>query len=208
MGDFIVVRPRDDAPARQASDWCDTLSTQLIAVGHSKSADIDDSSPPDTATICAAIGGIGDLICYFGHGDETAWLTGGAVTIDAGNVASAGGKAVVSIACKTARDLGADAVTAGVACWLGFTIKVPVIVPHRTRDPFCDAIVDGLASLGMHKSMQQARDDIFSNLDQLAEDFDTGSLRSHPASALGYFSAMCLRDHVVVHGNSAHRPLP
>jgi len=208
MGDFIVIRPRDDGAARQASDWCDSLIKKFTKAGHYKHNDVDDHSPADKATISAALSGTGDLICYFGHGNETAWLTGGSATVDASNVGVASPKAVVSIACKTACLLGPDSVTSGIICWLGFTINVPVVSPHRTHDPFGDAIVNGLAGLGKGKSMQQVRDDIASNLDQLSVAFDTGALNSHPASTLCYFSAMCLRDHVVVHGNSAHKPLP
>jgi hypothetical protein len=208
MGKFIVIRPKDDAAARQSSDWCDTLCGNLVADGHIELADVDDTSPPDTANITTALRKGGDLICYFGHGDETAWLTVGVPTIDATNISAAKGKAVVSIACKTGKDLGPDAITAGVICWLGFTIKVSVMSRHKTRDPFGDAIVKGLSVLGVHKSMQEARDEICSNLDQLVTDFDTGgSLSSHPASVIGYYSAMSLRDHIVAHGNFAHRPL-
>jgi peptidase C25-like protein len=208
MGGFIVIRPKDDAAARQSSDWCDSLCARLSANGHLKTADIDDLSPPDATHILGAFAKGGELICYFGHGDEAAWLTSDVPTIDTTNVKAARAKSVVSIACKTAKVLGPDAITAGVTCWLGFTIKVPVMSPHKSRDPIGDAIVDGLSGLGVSKSMQQVRDDIYSHLDKLVADFDTGSLSSHPASALGYFSAMSLRDHIVVHGNPAHQPLP
>jgi len=208
MGSFTLVRPKDDAAARQSSDWCDSLCSNLTTNGHSKIDDVDDTSPPNTANILAAIGKKGDLICYFGHGDGAAWLTAGMPTLDGRNVSAASGKAVVSIACKTGIHLGPDAITAGAICWLGFTIKVPVMSPHKLRDPFGDAIVNGLSVLGGHKSMQDARVEIYKNLNQLVDDFDTGPLSSHPASALGYFSAMSLRDHIVVHGNSAHQPLP
>src|SRR6266404_7302432 len=86
MGSFTVVRPKDDAAARQSSDWCDSLCSDLTTNGHSKIDDVDDTSPPNTANIVAAIGKKSDLICYFGHGDGTAWLTAGLPTLDARNV--------------------------------------------------------------------------------------------------------------------------
>lgn len=209
MGSFAVVRPRDDADAQQASDWCDDLVTKLTGDGHSKIADVDDRMPPNTANIVAALGLLAvDLVCYFGHGDEHSWLTNQSSTVDASNVKAAQGKAVVSVACKTACNLGPAAITSGVVSWLGFTIKVVVMRPHKTVDPVGDAIVGGLSCLGGQGTMQQARDEIATNCGQLIDEFDTGRFSNFPEARLGYYAAMALRDHVVVHGTPSHQPLP
>lgn len=207
MGDFAVIRPKDDAAAQQASDWCDQLVSDLLGAGHICVSDIDDTSPATSLNISSALTSSAGLVCYFGHGDEYSWLTGGNPTIDSSNIAVTGTKAVVSIACKTGRHLGPDAVTAGVASWLGFTIKVPVIVPHKNVDPIGDAIVVGLSCLANGGTIGQARTAIESKCDQLTTDFDTGFLSTHPASQIGYYAALCLRDHVVLHGSSGLCPL-
>jgi hypothetical protein len=206
MGDLVVVRPRDDDHARQASDWCDELVAALSIDGHNVVVDVDDTAPADSQTIRAALVQAARLIVYFGHGDERSWLTLGAPTVDSTNVDAVAGKAVVSVACRTGKVLGPDAITAGAVAWLGFTIKVPVIAPHKNRDPIGDAICDGLGTLA-GGTMQHARDEIAAQCDMLVQSFDAGSLSRHPASAMGYYAAMALRDHVVIHGNSQHEPL-
>jgi hypothetical protein len=194
--------------ARQASDWCDRLVSTLIAAGHANVADIDDLSPANTATISAALRQTTDLVCYFGHGDDTSWLVHGVRTIDGASIVVRSGVAVVSVACNTGRRFGPDAVVAGVVSWLGFTIKIPVVSTYKTRDPFGDAIIEGLNVLASGYSMQRARDALYDALDDLAIDFDTGGpLSGHTAAWLGHFGAMCLRDHLVIHGSSSHAPL-
>lgn len=207
MGHFIVVRPKDDAVSQQASDWCDQLVSRFTPKSHILAQDVDDTTPADRVNIQSALGTTASLVCYFGHGDENSWLTHSAPTIDAANVAAAGGKAVVSIACKTACNLGPTAITGGAVAWLGATINVPVISPHRTIDPFGDAIVDGLSCLATGGSMQDARDAISANCDALVTSFDTGPMSTHPARSLGYYAAMALRDHLVVHGSPKFVPL-
>ena len=206
MGDFTVVRPRDDADAQQASDWCNDLVTELTKSGHTKIADVNDQTPPTTRHILNAFKPAA-LIFYFGHGDEHNWLTNQAKTLDDSNVSVTKGKAVVSIACKTACNLGPAAITAGAVAWLGFTGKVAVIRPHKTRDPIGNAIVGALACLGNRGTMQQARDEIAKRCDQLTIDYDTGQFSTHPEHFLGYFGSMVMRDHVDVQGTPSHRPL-
>lgn len=115
MGSFVLIRPRDDGDARQASDWADSLEANLNAIGHTTAADIGDWSPANTANISAALSSAqATLICYFGHGDKDRWLTAGSLTADHSHFTTAKSKAVVSIACKTGCNLGSDAITAGV----------------------------------------------------------------------------------------------
>ncbi|MBV9771531.1 MAG: hypothetical protein JOZ32_18315 [Bryobacterales bacterium] len=92
--------------------------------------------------------------------------------------------------------------------WLGFTIKVAVIKPHKNSDPIGAAIVNGLALLGRQATLQQTRDQLASNFDQLVTEYDTGKYMMHPEAEIGYFAAMSLRDHVVVHGTVNFQPLP
>jgi hypothetical protein len=206
---FCVIRPQDDVEAKQASDWCDELITQLTRSGHSNTGDVDKFTPADTTNITVLLRGHAGVICYFGHGDENSWLTNSLVTIDSSNILAATGKPIVSIACKTARNLGPDAITAGITSWLGFSIAVAIIRPHKTRDPIGEAIVTGVARLGKGATMQQARDEIAAQLNQVVADYDAGGKHaSHPQSTFGYFAAMSLRDHVVVHGSTACVPLP
>jgi hypothetical protein len=204
---FSVIRPQDDGNSQQCSDWADNLITNLKAGGHSKAIDVDNLTPANSSNILAALKSGSSLICYFGHGDEGSWLTHSATTVDKSNVSAAAGRAIVSVACKTARGLGPDAITAGVEAWLGFTCKVAVITPHKGVDPIGDAIVDGLTELGAAKTMQEARDEIRSKMDKLVTEYDTGKYAMHPAANIGYFAALALRDHVVVHGNTGFVPL-
>jgi len=204
---FSIIRPQDDGNSQQCSDWADNLIPNLTAQGHTKTVDVDQLTPANTSNIVAALKSSSDLICYFGHGDEDSWLTNSAITVDKSNVSAAAGKAVVSVACKTGKGLGPDAITAGVEAWLGFTCKVAVITPHKGVDPIGDAIVDGLSVLATAKTMQEAHDEIRSQMDQLVTEYDTGKYALHPAANIGYFAALALRDHVVVHGNSGFVPL-
>ena len=98
MSSFNVIRPRDDSAAKESSKWCDDLIAKLKAstAAHTVSSDIDDGSPADQANISAAMSAGVDLICYFGHGNSSAWLTANSPTIDAGTVGAGKGKAVVS----------------------------------------------------------------------------------------------------------------
>jgi hypothetical protein len=208
VGSFTFIRPSDDADASQASDWADDLINKFTANGHTIAKDVDDSTPADTKNIVAAVRGKTDLICYFGHGDEHSWLTNSTPTFDASNVVAATGKAVVSVACKTGCNLGPAAITAGALAWLGFTIKVAIMAPHKNVDPIGDAIVDGLEFLANNRTMQEARDEISANFDRLVGDYDSGRYSSHPEAEFGYFAALSLRDHVVLHGQSNCTPLP
>jgi hypothetical protein len=207
MSSFALIRPGDDARAQQASDWADSVAGNFIAAGHAKSTDVDDLTPADRGNIVAALGSSGNLICYFGHGDEHSWLTAGIGTVRSSDFASATGKAVVSIACKTGRNLGPDAITAGVEAWLGFTINVAVIAPHKGFDPIGDAVVGGVSVLASGHTMQDSRDELYSELDNVATGYDNGKWSGHPGAALKYYAALAMRDHIVLHGTAALIPL-
>jgi hypothetical protein len=72
-----------------------------------------------------------------------------------------------------------------------------------------EAIVNGLAQLASHGTMQMARDEIASLLNQVVTDYDSGGRYStHPGASFGYFAAMALRDHVVLQGSHNLQPLP
>jgi len=208
MGTFTLIRPADDADAQQASDWADALSASLTADGHTKGTDVDSGTPADTVNVENAYKAKANLICYFGHGDEDNWLTSSSPTLAGNALPACGAKAVVSVACKTGCKLGPAAVTAGVESWLGFTIKVAIIKPYRNVDPIGDAIVDGLEGLGKGDRMQDARDDIEANFGALVNHYDTGKYSGHPAAQFGYYAALALRDHVVLHGRASSKPLP
>jgi hypothetical protein len=207
MGTFSIIRPKDDSSACQASDWADRLDADFRTFGHSLTRDIDDTTPADATNVLGVFGGLVNLICYFGHGNEDSLLTKGLPTVDKASISLTPGVAVVSVACKTGTNLGPAAITAGANAWLGFTIKVPVIAPHRTIDTIGDAVFDGLKGLGNGDTMQQALDALRQSFDDLVTKYDSGSYRSHPASPIGYYSAMALRDHVVLHGNGKCAPL-
>jgi hypothetical protein len=208
VGDFTIIRPCDDAAATQCSDWADDLIAKLTAAGHSSSGtDIDGGATPSsthTADVIAAFAANADLLCYFGHGDEDNWLTYSAPTLEASKMPVAGCQAVVSIACKTGCGFGPACITAGVVSWLGFTIKVGMPIPHLGTDPIGEAIVKGLELLGSSKTMQEVRDEIATQLDNVANAYDKGAFSSHPGRDFGYFAAISLRDHVVIHGSPAH----
>ena len=207
MGDVIVIRPRDDGDAKQASDWCDALVAKLESDGHTVVEDVADHTPAEEAEIVAALGRQAALVLYFGHGDETSWLTYDQATVDGANVKAAAKKAVVSIACKTGHSLAPAAIGAGVSAWLGFTMKVPVVAPHKHADPVGEAIAGGLEQLGTGGTLQQARDSIATNFHVLVDEFDTGGLKDHPAADVGYYASLAMKDRVGVHGSANHRPL-
>lgn len=208
MSAFVIVRPQDDSAARQASDWCDALVAKFIAFGHTLVDDVDEATPAEAPEIERAMRAEARLVCYFGHGDRDAWHTDDQPMIDRGNVKAAAGKAVLSIACLTSRELGPDAVTAGVVTWLGFTIKVPVLVPHKNADPFGEAIVAALAGLASGATMGDVRDALVAACEQLVVEFDqSGRFHGHPAQPVGYYGALALQSHVSLHGAAAHRPL-
>jgi hypothetical protein len=56
--------------------------------------------------------------------------------------------------------------------------------------------------------MQDARDDIEANFGALVNHYDTGKYSGHPAAQFGYYAALALRDHVVLHGRASSKPLP
>ena len=210
MGDFAVVRPQDDGDAQQASDWCDELVRALAHKGHTSVGDVDGSSPATAANILTLLGKGADIVLYLGHGDENSWLTSGVPTITALNISAANSTTIVSVACKTGCNLAPAAITAGVTSFLAFTINVPIMAVHKNVDPIGEAIVDGLATLGGQASMQTARDAIASNLDNLIADFEPGGKYANPRprGQMGYYAAMSLRDHIVLHGSTSHQPLP
>ncbi len=207
MSSFALIRPKDDKNALQASDWGDHVANAFAAGGHTKLVDVDDLSPADHRNIVSSLGSQVSLICYFGHGNEHVWLTGGASTVTSNDFAHAASKAVVSIACKTGCNLGPDAITSGVEAWIGFTTYVAVISPYKGVDPIGDAIVAGLTGLGYGQTMQQSRDELYSQLDTVANEYDTGMFSTHPNANLKYYAAIAMRDHLVLHGTASFAPL-
>jgi hypothetical protein len=208
VGAFAVVRPQDDATARQVSDWCDALVAELVARGHVLVDEVDEATPAEAAEIERALRAGAELVLYFGHGSRDAWRTNGRPTIYSGNVGAAAGKAVVSIACLTGRELGPDAVAAGLVAWLGFTIAFPVLAPHKNADPFGATIVSACAGLASGATMGGLRDAIVAACAQLAVDFDHGGrFFGHPGQPVGYYGALALQSHVSIAGDAAHRPL-
>jgi hypothetical protein len=207
MPSFALIRPRDDKRSQQASDWGDLVSVAFVHAGHTKLVDVDDFSPADRAHIIPALGSPVTLICYFGHGTERSWLTGGASTVTAANFTWAVSKAVVSVACRTGCNLGPDAITSGVEAWLGFTINVAVIDPHKGVDPIGDAVVAALSVLAAGRTMQECRDQLYSELDAVATGYETGRFSTHPGAPLKYFVAIAMRDHLVLHGTASFQPL-
>jgi|GEM_PF-5474146 len=209
MSNFTTIRPRDGTAAQQVSEWAKRLAQNLVTAGHTQTQDVDDLTPADAPHVVAATTAATDLVCYFGHGTETEWTTHGVATLDAVSATACQKKAVVSVACKTGTQLGSDAITAGAHAWLGLTIKliVPAPYPYTWTDPFEDAYVTGLSVLGTGATMQNAKDALVTELDQLATAYDTGAYSGHPNSAIGYLSAIAQRDHLVLHGTASHCPL-
>lgn len=207
MGRYSLIRPEDDAVTQQASDWATALDKGLGANGHSLDIDVRDITPPDRTNIEAAINGLSDVIFYFGHGDEQSWKTNGQPTLDSTNASQASGKTVVSVACKTGRSLGPDAILAGVDAWLGFNISVAVVRPYKGFDPLGEAIVEALEFLGQGGSVQFARNILEVKLEQVASDHDTGKFKNHPDAPLIYFSALAMQANLVVLGNQKSAPL-
>lgn len=207
MGSYSLIRPEDDGASQQASTWATDLDTKLVSRSHARVENIDQHSPADRATIEAAISKAADLVCYFGHGTETAWTTSNTATLDNHNVARLLDKVVVSVACKTGRNLGPDAVLSGVSAWIGFNISVATIRTHKGIDPIGDAIVDGVLKFDGGGTVRSVVDAIAANLDQVAIDHDTGKHSGHPNAKIVYFAALALRHHVVALGKTSATPL-
>ena len=56
--------------------------------------------------------------------------------------------------------------------------------------------------------MQETCDEIYANLDQVVTQYDTGGKYSNdPTAPIGYFSALAMRDHLVLHGVAGMVPL-
>jgi len=206
---FVVIHPEDDAAAEQAAKWCSELVDELVAAGHELIEDVNEQTPADSASIEAALEMPAELVCYFGHGTPDSWQTDGQTTIESGNVGRAAGKTVVSIACLTGRNLGPDAVTAGVSSWLGITIKVPVLPPHKNVDPMGSAFVSGLRHLSRSATIGDVRDSLIAAFEQLAVDYDDGGrFAGRPDQPIGYYGAHALKDSIEVSGRKTAIPLP
>lgn len=209
MGFYVLIRPQDDALSQQASTWAGELLKAAAMAAHTLVDDCDGSRPADQAEVLRSVALQADLVFYFGHGTLDAWLTDAQQTVNCTNAGAIRGKAVVAVACKTGSVLAGAAITAGVTAYLGFTIAVPVLPPHRNVDPIGDAFVSALSDLGAGATMQDIRDRVASAFDQLVRDYDTGGKFSgRPDSVVGYYASMALRDHVVLHGSTSLAPLP
>ncbi|WP_054812360.1 hypothetical protein [Nocardia arizonensis] len=209
MSYFVGICPCDDGNSTTAADWYKDLVSRLCGP-HQERYCVDHMSPADQAGILQALRETNlNLVCYFGHGTSDDWLTSGNSTVNKTNVNAAAGKAVVSVACKTGRNLGAEAINQGVEAWLGFTIRVPIIPRHAHADPLGEAVADGLARLASQGTMQDARDKVEANMRQLIIDYDKGgTYYSHPNSTLGYFAALALANSISLVGKTKYVPLP
>ncbi|GAT03711.1 C25 family cysteine peptidase [Mycolicibacterium fortuitum] len=209
MGEYVGICPRDDGHSRIASDWYTRLSDRLKRSGHIEKYYLSDKRGADYSTIRIALAEVGPgLVLYFGHGTADAWTVQGKAVTHSSDAAVAKGKAVVSVACKTGRNLGPDAVNGGVVAWLGFTIPVPTIAPHGRLDPLGDAIVDGIAQLGNGGSMADARAALEAELRALSDEYRSGGRFSHhPNAVIGFWACGWLADNVSLAGATAWRPL-
>src|SRR3954467_2966047 len=147
MASFTVIRPRDDAMTQQCADWADDFCANAQTHGHNLGIDLDGAyTSVDQPAVLAAVHQPADLVLYFGHGDTDCWPTVIQRTVESSNVSAISGKPVVSVACKTACILAGAAITAGATAWLGFTISVPVLAPHRNVDPIGESLVRELSA--------------------------------------------------------------
>jgi hypothetical protein len=209
MGDYAGICPCDDGNSRLARDWYQRLNAELTQALHTEIAYIDDATPATRANILTVlVSSTAELVLYFGHSTVDEWTRKGIATVDRTNVSAAKGKAIVSVSCKSGRNLGPNAVNSGgVTAWLGFTISVPVIAPYGTDDPIGDAIVRGLAALDTG-TMAGARAALETEIRQVAADYDTGGrFQNHPNALLGYFAAGWLADNVSLSGATTLAPL-
>jgi hypothetical protein len=209
MGSFTVIRPQDDFLTQQCARWAADFITHATPA-HSLVMDLDGSKTwADQSAVLAAVAQPAGLLLYFGHGETDCWLTGGQRTIDIANVSTLAKKTVISIVCKTSCILAGAAITGNATAWLGFTIVFPILSPYSNIDPIGDALVRALRVLVSGQPVQQARDQVAAEFDQLADDFETGSLSGWPRTErlLGYYAAMNVRDHVVAHGSIGVVPL-
>jgi hypothetical protein len=207
MSLFSLIRPEDDPLAIQASDWASELLNELSLAGHGLAKDLAGTTSVVKGNILSVLCSSTPLVCYFGHGDDQSFLTLSTPTVDSSSISVSTGTVIVAIACFTGKSLGPAAITAGADTYVGFTIKLPVILPYRTIDPIGEAIVAGLKHLGGGSDVQHAADMLRNELDKVSVEYDTGAYSAHPAANLGYFGSVAMRDHLVLHGDPYRCPL-
>jgi hypothetical protein len=212
MGDFIAIHPDNvnDAAAGDLSRWCVEAIKRAGARGHGPSSQVSRATPCDRANVDSALAAPGDVVFFFGHGDEHS-LKGErqASVVDNANAHQAKGKAVVAIACKSGRGLGPDAVVAGVRSYLGFNIKLGWLPPSRGQpDVFMDAMLNSVDVLLGGGSVQALRDAIYSELEKVADYYEHGAGSKYRNAVNGYFVAHAVKDNIAGLGDVQFAPLP
>src|SRR5271157_5302231 len=116
MAAVLLIRPANDAVAIELSGWAATLKS------HSSTHQITDLAAA-SATRSGVDNGLSphDLTIFFGHGTPSRLRGSSVDLVDAANVGSASGKALIAIACSSADVLGPTAIKLGVKAYLGFT---------------------------------------------------------------------------------------
>ena len=212
MGTFIAVHPDNvnDAAAGDLSNWCTEATRRASAKGHTLSSEVTRSTPCDRANVDTALAALGDVFFFFGHGTEDD-LKGEhrASVVDNRNATHAKGKVVVAIACESGRGLGPDAIVAGVRAYLGFNIKLAWIPPYRGQpDVFKDAMLSSLDVLIDGGSVQDLRDELYSQLTVVADYYGKGAGSKYHNALNGYFVAHAVKDNIAGLGDTQFAPLP
>ncbi len=209
MSSVSYLRPNNpgDPAASDLHNWSVELQTRL-AVDHATAAVIDDSSPCDRTRAAIALAAA-DLILFFGHGSPTDLVgTDGASAVDKSNIAIASGRSLVAVACLAGRDLGPDAITAGVEVFLGWNAKLLWLAPPPGGlGEFGSAIVDSLAIFGTGASVEQVKERLRDELDAVAEYYRTGPGSTNPDALIAYYGAAAAAGQVAVCGNEKKVPL-
>jgi hypothetical protein len=201
--DVSAILPCDDSVSERAGNWCHSLlagsDCQVLCITSEYSRNV--SYVEFSLRVAKA------LVLYFGHGNAHCWIVDGTPIVCDDEIGAARGKAVVSIACDTGIAMGPSAIRSGIKSWLGFTIPIVSLVPHRNKDPLGDAIVDALRPLLSGGSMGEAADNVRAKLAALSNEFRPEHTHgNHPAAWLGFFAAKAMSECVVLHGNPAFRP--
>jgi|RhiMetdeSRZDD1v2_1073273.scaffolds.fasta_scaffold33395_5 hypothetical protein len=212
MGKFIAIHPDNvnDSAAGDLSRWCVEATKRARAQGHHLSSHVTRVTPCDRANVDGALAAAGEVIFFFGHGDENS-LKGEnqAAVVDSKNAHQAKQKAVVAVACKSGRALGPDAIIAGVRSYLGFTIKLGWIPPYPGQpDVFMDAMLSSLDVLLGGGTLQDLRDRLYSELEAVADYYDTGAGSKYRNALNGYFVATAVKDNIAALGDVQFAPLP
>jgi hypothetical protein len=203
--EVAYIRPGGDPPADDLATWGGQVRDLLMNAGHPAQVDVSIASPADRATCEQALSANVPLLVFFGHGESTALLgSSRQPVIDENNLAHAGSKTLVSIACEAGRGVGPAAIQAGARAHLGWNVLLLWLGSDTAT--YGEAIVQPLASLGVGASISEVADALRDRLNAVAQLHRPRS--PYDANAkLAYYGAAAAAGQIAIDGDRHVRPL-